>query len=126
MIEFYVDKAGEHRWSIKADNNKIIGASSEGFSSLHEAKENLQRVQAELAHDRSQNADDEMERHLFKLIDTHMKTPLKCIISCFIADETFFRMRGGIIEPRTILLAEDYMLGLKSLMVRKAQGETVE
>ena len=38
--EFYVDEAGEHRWRCRAVNGRIIGASSEGFSSADMARKN--------------------------------------------------------------------------------------
>ncbi|WP_082830774.1 YegP family protein [Cochleicola gelatinilyticus] len=38
---FYKDNSGEHRWKkTSIDNGKIVGASSEGFSSKQKAKEN--------------------------------------------------------------------------------------
>ena len=40
MIEFYEDKAGKYRWRIISDNGKIIGSSSQGFSSKHYAEWN--------------------------------------------------------------------------------------
>lgn len=39
-FEFYQDKAGEWRWRKRAGNNRIIGASSEGFSSKQAAINN--------------------------------------------------------------------------------------
>ena len=38
--EYYIDKAGEHRWRVRGDNGEIIDASSEGFSSREKAEEN--------------------------------------------------------------------------------------
>lgn len=38
--EFYKDKAEEWRWRKKAANNKIVAASSEGFSSKQVAVDN--------------------------------------------------------------------------------------
>lgn len=32
-LEFYTDKAGEHRWRLKAPNGEIVGAANTGFSS---------------------------------------------------------------------------------------------
>lgn len=39
-IIYYKDKAGEFRWQVLADNGEIVGASSEGFSSLKIAENN--------------------------------------------------------------------------------------
>lgn len=39
--EYYIDDAGKHRWRLRADNNKIYGASHQGFSSKAKAKENF-------------------------------------------------------------------------------------
>lgn len=38
--EFYVDKAGQHRWRKISPNSQIIGAASEGFSSKQAAINN--------------------------------------------------------------------------------------
>ncbi len=38
--EFYKDEAGEWRWRKTADNNKIVAASKEGFSSKQAAVSN--------------------------------------------------------------------------------------
>ncbi len=38
--EFYQDSQGEWRWKVTARNNKVIDASSEGFSSEAKAKNN--------------------------------------------------------------------------------------
>jgi len=40
-IEYYIDKGGKHRWRVQAANGKIVGASSQGFSSKQKAEENL-------------------------------------------------------------------------------------
>ncbi len=40
-IEFFQDKAKEYRWRVIARNGEIIGASSEGFTTFHNAKKNL-------------------------------------------------------------------------------------
>ncbi len=40
-IEFLQDSAREYRWRIKSRNGEIIGASSEGFSTMQNAKKNL-------------------------------------------------------------------------------------
>jgi uncharacterized protein YegP (UPF0339 family) len=43
-IEFYVDEAEEHRWRLRGANGEIIGASTEGFSSLAGAEVNAELV----------------------------------------------------------------------------------
>jgi len=43
-FDIYKDAAGEWRWRIVAANHEIIGASTEGFSSLREARENAKRL----------------------------------------------------------------------------------
>lgn len=40
-VEFYQDAKNEWRWRVTAANNKIVGASSEGFVHLHDARANL-------------------------------------------------------------------------------------
>lgn len=40
----YIDGASEWSWHLKADNNKIIADSGEGYSSLTKAREAAQRV----------------------------------------------------------------------------------
>jgi len=40
-IEFLEDAAQEYRWRVTARNGEIIGASTEGFSNIHNAKKNL-------------------------------------------------------------------------------------
>ena len=40
----YIDAAKEWRWTIKAGNGKIIGASTEGFSSKQGSLNNLRLV----------------------------------------------------------------------------------
>ena len=40
-IEFTRDASEEFRWRVKARNGEIIGASSEGFSSMQACKKNL-------------------------------------------------------------------------------------
>ena len=37
----YKDKRGKYRWRILGDNHKIVGASSQGFSSRDNAQDNL-------------------------------------------------------------------------------------
>jgi uncharacterized protein YegP (UPF0339 family) len=45
QYETYKDQAGEHRWRLtETQNNEIVGASSEGFSSEGEANKNAWRV----------------------------------------------------------------------------------
>ncbi|MGJ4849166.1 YegP family protein [Bacillota bacterium Meth-B3] len=41
--EFYQDAAGQWRWRRIAPNGKIVGASSEGFSSKQACVENAKR-----------------------------------------------------------------------------------
>ncbi len=43
-IEFYTDEADEHRWRLRGANGCIIGASSEGFTSLAGAEVNAELV----------------------------------------------------------------------------------
>lgn len=43
-FDFYIDEAGEHRWSLVAGNGKIIADSAEGFSSRRNAERNAERV----------------------------------------------------------------------------------
>lgn len=40
-VEFYKDKAGEHRWRLRATNGEIIAASSESFFSSQGAVNNF-------------------------------------------------------------------------------------
>ncbi len=40
-IEFLQDAAREYRWRVTSRNGEIIGASSEGFSSMQACKRNL-------------------------------------------------------------------------------------
>jgi uncharacterized protein YegP (UPF0339 family) len=42
QFTFYKDKKGEFRWQLIATNNKIVGASSEGFSSKSAVIKNAQ------------------------------------------------------------------------------------
>ena len=39
--EFYIDKAGEHRWHIRSGNGKIIAASTEGYMNKSDAEKNF-------------------------------------------------------------------------------------
>ena len=47
-LEFYKDSAGEHRWTLTADNGEILCAASEGFSSRQNAQNNAMRTSLEL------------------------------------------------------------------------------
>lgn len=40
-IEFFQDNTQEYRWRVTSRNGEIIGASSEGFSTMQSAKKNL-------------------------------------------------------------------------------------
>jgi uncharacterized protein YegP (UPF0339 family) len=39
--DFYIDANGEHRWRIKAANNRTIADSGEGYHNKHDAAEGL-------------------------------------------------------------------------------------
>jgi uncharacterized protein YegP (UPF0339 family) len=60
-FEIYQDKAKEHRWHLKAANNKIVAASSEGYknkadckSAIANIKENIGgRMKAEFFQDKA-------------------------------------------------------------------------
>ncbi len=39
-LTFYKDAGGKYRWRVKADNGRIVGASSQGFASRQMAGEN--------------------------------------------------------------------------------------
>lgn len=41
MIKFYEDASRKWRWQIKAENGKVVGSSSQGFSSRAYAEANL-------------------------------------------------------------------------------------
>ena len=43
-VEFYEDEAQEWRWRVKANNNEIIGASSEGYTQRRYAENNLESL----------------------------------------------------------------------------------
>lgn len=43
-IEYYIDRRGEHRWRIKASNNKIIADSSEGYKNKADAQTAAEQV----------------------------------------------------------------------------------
>jgi uncharacterized protein YegP (UPF0339 family) len=40
-VKFYQDKASEWRWNVVSSNGNTVAASSEGFSSKHNAQRNL-------------------------------------------------------------------------------------
>lgn len=40
---FYEDNAGEWRWTRRARNGETVGASTEGYSTLYNCKENARR-----------------------------------------------------------------------------------
>jgi uncharacterized protein len=42
-IEVYTDRAGQHRWRLKAVNGEIV-ATSEGYTTRHSAKQSAQKV----------------------------------------------------------------------------------
>lgn len=45
-FQVYVDKRGEYRWRFRADNGKIIAASSESYKAIDDCKHGLKLVQA--------------------------------------------------------------------------------
>jgi uncharacterized protein YegP (UPF0339 family) len=44
-LEFYKDKAGDHRWRRRAPNHEIVGASTEGFKNKGDCEANAKRQQ---------------------------------------------------------------------------------
>lgn len=48
-MTFYQDASGEWRWTMRADNGEIVGASSEGFYDEHNARENAKTLSKLLA-----------------------------------------------------------------------------
>ncbi len=42
-LEVYTDKAGQHRWRLKASNGEIV-AVSEGYTTRYAAKQSAQKV----------------------------------------------------------------------------------
>ncbi len=42
-IEVYTDRAGQHRWRLKASNGEIV-ATSEGYTTRSSAKQSAQSV----------------------------------------------------------------------------------
>ena len=47
-VEIYVDKAGRHRWRLRARNGRIIADSSEGYASRRNAIRAAETVRATL------------------------------------------------------------------------------
>lgn len=43
-MDFYQDKKGEYRWRALSSNGKIVGSSSEGFSSKANATNNVKSL----------------------------------------------------------------------------------
>lgn len=43
-MKFYQDAKGEWRWTLKADNGEIIGASSEGYKQKSDCVKNAEDV----------------------------------------------------------------------------------
>lgn len=39
-LTYYKDNSGKYRWRVRADNGRIVGASSQGFASRQMAGEN--------------------------------------------------------------------------------------
>ncbi len=51
-VEFYKDKASEHRWRLRASNQEVVCASSEGFHSQQGAFNNYKltlKIMADIA-----------------------------------------------------------------------------
>lgn len=46
MFEVYKDEAGEWRWSLKANNHRILCDSAEGFTKRSKALANIDKVKA--------------------------------------------------------------------------------
>jgi len=44
VLRFYKGWLGKHRWRIKAANNEIVAASTQGFASKQMAENNLRLV----------------------------------------------------------------------------------
>ena len=44
LFHTYKDKADEWRWTLKADNGKIVADSGEGYSSLEAVRKAAQRI----------------------------------------------------------------------------------
>jgi uncharacterized protein YegP (UPF0339 family) len=45
-IEYYQEEQGDWRWRVKADNSKIVGASTEGYRRRIDAEVNLRSLMA--------------------------------------------------------------------------------
>ncbi len=43
-IAYYKDERGEWRWRLRAENNEIIAASSEGYKHFTDARKNIQDI----------------------------------------------------------------------------------
>ena len=43
-LETYQDKRKQWRWRLKADNGKIIAASSEGYNNQHDMENNIRQI----------------------------------------------------------------------------------
>jgi len=48
-FEVYSDKQGQFRWRLKANNNRIMADSGEGYASRASARQAAERVRAEVA-----------------------------------------------------------------------------
>ena len=44
MLEFYQDSQQEWRWRVQAENGQIVGAATEGYVELRDAKANVIRL----------------------------------------------------------------------------------
>ena len=49
-FQVYIDKKGEYRWNLRAENNKIIADSAEGYHDKYDCLHGIQLVR-ELAPD---------------------------------------------------------------------------
>lgn len=43
-LDFYEDKAGKHRWRVRAQNGNVVLASTQGYVTLASAGKNLARA----------------------------------------------------------------------------------
>lgn len=48
QLDFYQDKAGKWRWRVRAQNGNIILASTQGYTTLASAGQNVARAQVML------------------------------------------------------------------------------
>lgn len=48
VITYEPDKRGKFRWAIESGNNRIVGASSQGFTRVYEARRNAIKVRDDL------------------------------------------------------------------------------